>query len=182
MPPALRWGHHARPHRHLLHWLSTYELSTPGALSGIAGSIRLDLDNEPQPDVALLIDPARGGKAKISGDDYIEGAPELVAEISASTASIDTHIKRRVYLRNGVSEYIVWRVYDEEIDWFFLDATDYKLLPFDPSERIYRSRTFPGLWLDVSAMLRGDLAAVLDTLSRGMASAEHAEFIKRLSK
>ena len=44
-------------------------------------TIRLDLDNEPQPDAALLIDPDRGGQARVSEDDYIEGAPELVEGI-----------------------------------------------------------------------------------------------------
>ena len=181
MPPALRWDNHARPHRNLLHWVSTYELLTPGVLSGVAGSIRLDLDNEPQPDVALLIDPKRGGNAKISDDDYIEGAPELVAEISASTVSIDMHMKRRVYLRNGVSEYVVWGVYDGAIDWFALRESDYQLLPAD-SNGIIRSVAFPGLWLDAIALLSGDLVRVLRVLQDGITTPEHTEFVNRLAK
>src|SRR3954462_15651597 len=88
MPSAVRWSHHAGPHAEIIGWLWVYRVSTPGVSVGDNGSIRLDLDNEPQPDAALIIDPARGGQARISPDDYIVGAPELVVEVTASTASI----------------------------------------------------------------------------------------------
>ena len=73
-------------------------------------TVRLDLDNEPQPDALLLIDPARGGQVRFSPDDYIEGSPELVAEVASSSVSYDLHAKLHVYRRNGVREYVVWRV------------------------------------------------------------------------
>jgi Uma2 family endonuclease len=44
-------------------------------------TVRLDLDNEPQPDLVLIKARAKGGQTRISGDDYIEGAPELALEI-----------------------------------------------------------------------------------------------------
>ena len=59
--------------------LSVYNASTPGVQVGDNSTVRLDLDNEPQPDGCLLIDPERGGRTRISEDGYIEGAPELVA-------------------------------------------------------------------------------------------------------
>ena len=71
--------------------------------------MRLDEDNEPQPDVLLRIEPDAGGQSRVSGDDYIEGAPELVVEIVASSTSVDLHDKLRAYRRNGVREYVVWR-------------------------------------------------------------------------
>ena len=72
---------------------ATYEAATPGVDGGGNATVRLDLDNEPQPDALLLIDPARGGQARISADDYVEQAPELVAEVAASSASYDLHTK-----------------------------------------------------------------------------------------
>ncbi len=53
-----------------------------------------------------------GGQSQLDEDNYLEGAPELVAEVAASIASIDLHDKKRIYRRNGVQEYIVggcWR-------------------------------------------------------------------------
>ncbi len=112
MPSPTRSGSHARPHAPLVGWLFAYVASTPGVQLNDNPTIRLDLDNEPQPDVALLIDPAAGGQARVSDDDCIEGAPELVAEIAASSASYDLHDKLHAYRRNGVCEYLVWRTLD----------------------------------------------------------------------
>jgi Uma2 family endonuclease len=84
-------------------------------------TVRMDADNEPQPDVLLWIDEALGGQSRNSEDDYIEGAPELIVEIASSSASYDLDDKLHVYRRNGVCEYIVWQVYDSRIDWFVLE-------------------------------------------------------------
>src|SRR5262249_8040755 len=142
---------------------------------------RLDLENEPQPDGLLLIESACGGQARISQDDYIEGAPELVGEVSSTSASIDLNQKLRVYRRNGVREYIVWRTRDQEIDWFVLRGSDFdRLAP--GADGIYRSEVFPGLWLDAAALTRFDLATVLRVLQQGLASPEHAAFVARLQQ
>ena len=129
-----------------------------------------------------MIDPARGGQAHISSDDYIEGAPELAVEVASSSVSIDLHSKFRVYQRNGVKEYIVWRVLEEAIDWFVLSEDGkFERLPFD-SDGCYRSRVFPGLWLEHNALARDDLKTVLQVLERGLASPEHAAFLTRLER
>ena len=141
---------------------------------------RLDLDNEPQPDAVLLIDPARGGQARISADDYIENAPELVAAVASSSVSIDLNTKLHVYRRNGVREYVVWRVLDRAVDWFVLRDGQYERLVPD-EEDLLRSEIFPGLWLDVPALLRGDVAGVLAAVQRGLTSPEHNAFVARLS-
>ena len=179
MPSPVRLRHHGQPHFDLITWLGTYKSRTAGLLTGDNSTVRLDLDNEPQPDALLLIDPALGGQATISDDDFVEGAPELVAEVAASSASYDANVKRDAYRRNGVREYLVWRVLDREIDWFVLRRGRYEPLPRD-ADSVYRSEIFPGLWLDAAAMLAGDLKRVLDVLLQGLASREHAAWVERL--
>ena len=113
-------------------------------MAGDNGSIRLDLDNEPQPDILLMIEPERRRASRISEDDYVEEAPELVAEIAASSVSYDLGKKLHAYRRNGVREYIVWRVQDREIDWFVLRDGSYEPLAPD-ADGLLRSEVFPGL-------------------------------------
>ncbi len=179
VPSPVRHRYHGHPHTHLIGWLAHYEAGTPGVEASDNSTVRLDLDNEPQPDVLLFIDPACGGQARIDADGYIEGAPELVAEVASSSASYDLHAKLHVYRRNVVHEYIVWRVLEQEIDWFVLHAGQYERLSLDAAG-LYRSEAFPGLWLDPAALLRGDLATVLAVVQRGLASPEHAAFATRL--
>ncbi len=155
--------------------------ATPGVDAGDNGSVRLDLDNEPQPDALLMIEPERGGQARISEDDVVEGAPELVAEVSSSSVSFDLGKKLKVYRRNGVREYVVWRVRDRQIDWFVLRGGRYEPLAAG-ADGTLRSTVFPGLWLDPAALLRGDLATVLAVLQQGLNSPEHAEFAASLQQ
>jgi Uma2 family endonuclease len=181
MPSPVRLGRHAAPHFDLITWLGVYRAGTPGVAGGDNVTVRLDLDNEPQPDAVLLVEPGHGGRVVLSPDDYIEGAPELVAEVSASSASFDLHTKLRVYRRNGVQEYLVWRVLDGSFDWFVLRQGDYTRLPPDGAG-CYRSEVFPGLWLDPNALARADLTAVLRVLQEGLASPEHVDFVARLQQ
>jgi Uma2 family endonuclease len=179
MPSPVRLRRHGQPHVHLVTWIGVYAGHTPGIMSGDNATARLDMDNEPQPDVLLMIDPARGGQARISDDDYVEDAPELVAEVSGSSVSFDLHTKLAVYRRNGVREYLVWRVLEEQIDWFDLKSGAYE--PKQPdADGIFRSALFPGLWLDAGALVRGDMPALLAVLQNGLASAEHASFVTKL--
>lgn len=171
----LGFQQHAEPHSRLDTWLGTYVAFTPGTRSGIEPTVRLDLDNEPQPDIVLMVDEAAGGQARLSEDGYLEGSPELVIEIAASSAAIDLGDKKQVYRRNGVAEYLVWQVFENKIDWYALTDGDYQLLPVDGG--VICSRRFPGLWLAVAAMLRGELAEVLTVLQAGLNSPEHAAFV-----
>jgi Uma2 family endonuclease len=180
MPSPVRIRRHSGPHFHLITWLGVYTSASPGVEGGDNSTVRLDLDNEPQPDGLLFIDPARGGQARISEDDYIESAPELVGEIASSSASYDLHAKLNVYRRSGVREYIVWRVLDRQIDWFVLREGSYERKPPD-ADGILRSEVFPGLWLDAAAMIEGNPARVLAVLQQGLGSAEHAAFVARLN-
>jgi Uma2 family endonuclease len=176
MASPLRAKGHGKPHTHIMTWLGTYEAATPGVEALDNSTIRLDTDNEPQPDALLRIE--QGGQSRISEDDYVEGAPELIVEIAASSASIDLHEKLKVYRRNQVREYLIWRVYDAAFDWFCLREGKY--IPLDANnDGIFCSETFPGLWLALDAMLSGDLARVLTVLQQGLATVEHQNFVEQ---
>ncbi|AFZ60393.1 Uma2 family endonuclease [Anabaena cylindrica FACHB-243] len=179
MPAALRFRSHGQPHGRITGWLFSYEAMTPGVALGVEPTVRLDLDNEPQPDAVLIITPEAGGQTRISEDDYIEGAPELVVEIAASSAAIDLHSKKQAYRRNGVKEYIVWQVLDQKLNWFSLEEGEY--LELAPNQDgILQSRVFPGLWLAVNELLTGNMQGVLNVLQAGLKSVEHTNFIQKL--
>ncbi len=180
MGSPVRFSHHGQPHAHISAWLGTFGAYMPGVIVGDNCSVRLDDKNMPQPDIVMIIEPARGGQATVSDDDYIEGGPELVVEVAASTASIDLNTKLRVYRRNNVREYIVWRVLDGAIDWFILRDGEYDRLK-PGADGVYRSEVFPGLWLDPKALVEGDLARVLEVLRQGVADPTHADFVARLN-
>lgn len=179
MGSPVRQKSHGKPHSLIMTWLGTYCSATPGVDIGDNATVRLDLDNEPQPDALLRIEPEAGGHSRISEDDYIEGPPELVVEIAASSASYDLHDKLHAYRRNMIQEYIVWRVYDQQIDWWELLEGEYQHLTSTEDDIVY-SRVFPGLCLNIQALLKGDLASVLATQQSSLSSDEHAAFVARL--
>jgi Uma2 family endonuclease len=156
----LRFTPHAEPHGRIIGWLIAYQAMASGLKVGIEPTVRLDADNEPQPDAVLF---RLGGNAQVDEDGYITGSPELIVEIAASTVSYDLHAKKRAYERNGVKEYIVWRTLDQQIDWFVLENGQYVELAPDAAGIIH-SREFEGLRLNVSAILNGDISTVLKTL------------------
>lgn len=178
MAAALRYRRHGRPHSLIMGWLGFYEAATPGVEAADNTTVRLDLDNEPQPDALLRIDESCGGQSRISEDDYVEGGPELIVEVAASSASYDLHDKLKVYRRNGVREYIVWQVAEQKISWFSLQAGEYVLLAPDETG-VMHSQVFPGLNLNVVALLAGDLAAVLATVRQGVATETHENLFNR---
>lgn len=177
----VRMANHGRPHAALVGWLMVYKAATPGVDLGDNATVRLDADNEPQPDALLRIEPEVGGNSRISEDDYVEGAPELIAEIAASSASYDLNDKLNAYRRNGVQEYIVWQIYENRLDWFSLQEGRY--VPLEPDGvGVIRSQIFPGLWLAVNALREGDLAEVLAVLQQGLQTAEHQAFVEHLNQ
>ena len=181
MLSPVRFEPHAEPHSNIIGWLWNYRIATPGVRLGDNSTVRLDLDNEPQPDALLRLDESVGGQSRIGDDDYIEGAPELIAEIAASSASYDLNDKKKAYRRNGVQEYIVWQIRKNSLYWFRLEQGKYVSLKPDENG-VIRSQVFPGLWLAVPALLSGDLATVMAVLQEGINSAEHGEFVNQLSQ
>lgn len=178
MPSPVRIEH-SRKHGQIMLWIGSYQAVTPGVDFGDNVTLRLDADNEVQPDAFLRI--AAGGASHISDDHYLEGAPELIVEVAASSESYDLHDKMYVYRRNGVQEYVVWRVYEEAVDWFQLQEGRYVRL--DPDEDgLICSQVFPGLCLDTPSLLAGDLAKVLAKVKAGTETEAHATFVQRLAE
>ena len=180
MPPPVHFNSHGRPHSAIIGWLFTYAAATPGVSVGDNTTIRLDLDNEPQPDGLLRIDEDAGGQSRISDDDYVDGPPELIVEVAHSSAAYDLHDKKRAYRRNGVREYLVWQIEETRVDWFVLEGGEY--LSLSPGEEgLVRSRVFPGLVLDVDALLEKRYDAVLAALQEQTGTEAHQAFIEQLA-
>jgi Uma2 family endonuclease len=174
----LRITQHGNPHARIMTWLGSYWAVTPGIELGDNSTVQLDQYNEPQPDALLRIQT--GGQSTVNEDGYVEGAPELIVEIAASTVSLDLHQKLEIYQLHQVQEYLVWRVEDDQLDWFQLQQGKYLKLQTD-IEGILYSQMFPGLWLDQNALLTGNLAKVLRVLQKGLASGEHQSFLEKLN-
>jgi Uma2 family endonuclease len=174
----LRITQHGNPHARIMTWLGSYWAATPGVELGDNSTVQLDQYNEPQPDALLRIQT--GGQSTVNENGYVEGAPELIVEIAASTVSLDLHQKLEVYQLHQVQEYLVWRVEDDQLDWFQLKQGKYLKLQPD-IEGILYSQMFPGLWLDQNALLTGNLAKVLRVLQKGLASGEHQSFVEKLN-
>jgi Uma2 family endonuclease len=163
VPSPVRLDAHGEPHANVMLWLGTYRLKHPDLRLGDNTTVYLDATTEVQPDACLLREEPGG--PHLTADGYIEGAPQLIFEIAASSASYDLHDKLRAYQRNGVREYVVWRVLDGMIDWFRLDIGEYQYQWVEPDEfGVVESAVFPRLRLHVPKMLAGNLAGVLAEL------------------
>ncbi|MDF5721301.1 MAG: Uma2 family endonuclease [Rhizonema sp. PD37] len=176
-----RHEQHGKPHSRVIIWLKVYQSLTAGVDLSIEPTVRLDLDNEPQPDAVLFIEADAGGQTRLSSDGYIEGSPELIVEIAASSVAIDRSSKKQVYRRNGVLEYVIWQSYENQIEWFRLIDGEYQLLSPD-ADGIIRSGVFPGLWLAVEALLNNQMVQVLDVVQAELKSLEHTTFVSQLQK
>jgi Uma2 family endonuclease len=155
---------HGKPHATVMAWLGGYWVRHPELHLFDNTTVILDGKNEVQPDAFLWRDePGSSGNA----GTYFEGAPQLIVEIAYSSASYDLHDKLEAYRRNGVPEYVVWRVRDEMIDWFRLREGQYEWV--EPDENgIIESSEFPGLRLNVPKLLSGDVPGVVAELDWGI--------------
>ena len=179
MPSPVCFTQHAEPHALVMGWLAVYSAATPGIEPADNATLRLDADNEFQPDALLRLPEWAGGQSRVSRDDYLEGAPELVVEVAATSASKDLHDKRKVYRRNAVREYLVWLVREKRVLGWALEEGEYQ--PLEPgADGLLHSRTFPGLALNVPALLAGDLARVLADQQQCLRSEEHQRFMEEL--
>ena len=171
---------HGEAHGTITYLLKRYTQATPGVSCGSNTSVRLDGKNEYQPDVLLRIESAQSARSRVAPDGLLDGGPEFLAEIAVSSAAYDLHEKKAVYHRCQVPEYFVWQVMDSQIHWFALEHGAYvELKP--RADGVIRSRVFPGLWLDVRALVAGDEDKVSRTMERGIKSPEHTSFVKRLA-
>jgi Uma2 family endonuclease len=168
---------HAQYHPDLSAVLAGYVRKTPGIELLDNATVILGEESEPQPDLLLRILTEFGGQSREDEDGYIQGAPELVAEIAHSTRAIDMHQKRDDYARAGVREYLVLCIAERQLHWF--DFKSRRAIEAD-ADGVHRSRVFPGLWIDAPALLARRDRRLHQVAKRGIASPEHAAFIKRL--
>src|SRR5205814_9757166 len=112
---------HGEPDSLVQTWLGTYAIATPGVKPAINTTVRLGPDDVPQPDGLLRIIPECGGRMRLDGDKYLDGAPELIAEVGASSASLDVREKFDSCRRARVPEYLLWCITEEMIDWWALE-------------------------------------------------------------
>jgi Uma2 family endonuclease len=172
---------HSKAQQLVVRWLDEYAEATPGTDALLNNTQILGPDSEPEPDACLFIAPEYGGQVYVDEDDYLNGAPELIVEVSSSTESIDLHGKKRDYQKAGVPEYVVLALRMQQVFWFVRQRGRYKEIPL-PADGIFRSRGFPGLWLDAEGMLRNQRRKVLAALEQGLATPEHGAFVARLAK
>ncbi|HEX6984762.1 MAG TPA: Uma2 family endonuclease [Planctomycetaceae bacterium] len=172
---------HSSPHGTVVTWLGVYEAYTPGVGKGDNGTVFLTPDrDEVQPDGMLFVRPEFGGQVRYEGE-YLAGGPEFVVEVATSSAAIDLHDKLHAYERAGVSEYVVLSTKEPVLFWH--ERRDGRLVRLDaPADGVYRSKTFPGLWLNAAAVLADDAKAVLETLNAGLAEPSHAAFVADLGR
>lgn len=181
MASPVRAKYHGTPHSDIDTWLGTYRARTPGVDGSIGPTLLLSGANAPEPDCCLYITPDCGGRAQTDDEGYLSGSPELIVEVAASSASFDLHDKLRQYERNGVQEYLVWRVLDKVVEWFALRVGGYKRMTPSP-EGYLKSKVLPGLWLSTVDLTKGNLERVLRVLRKGLTSPEHKRFVERLVK
>lgn len=179
--PSPRKAPHSKAQVLVVRWLDEYAEATPGTKALLNNTQILGPQSEPEPDACLFIAPEYGGRVYADKDDYLHGAPELIVEVSSSTESIDLHRKKQDYERAGVGEYVVLALRTRQVFWFVRQRSKYKDVPL-PADGIFRSRTFPGLWLDAEAMLRCHRPGVLAALKQGLNTPEHAAFVAKLQK
>ena len=160
-------------------WLGVYKAYTPGCETGNNMTWLMQEDEAPQPDTSLWVLPEWGGEAKRRGQ-LIEGTPGFLAEVCVSSAAYDLHQKLEVYQEAGVQEYLAVLVRDAPGTLAPAGAARFKVVAA-PTDGVYRSVLFPGLWLDSAALLVNDMARVLKVLQDGLQSSEHEEFVGRLA-
>lgn len=168
-----------KPHLHLGAVVAAYEAQTPGVDASDNTTILLGSAAEPQPDLYVRILPDYGGQSTTGENGCVIGAPELIIEIANTSRAIDLHAKKTDYLRYGVREYFVHCVAENELRWF--DLTGGAELQPD-ADGVFRMKTFPGLWINGPALLARDYQKLMQTLEEGLATPDHAAFVKTLAE
>jgi Uma2 family endonuclease len=179
--PAPQRVPHSKAQQLVVRWLDEYAEATPGTEALLNNTQILGPDSEPEPDACLFIAPEYGGQVSLGAEEYLYGAPELIVEVSAATESIDLHRKKRDYQKAGVREYVVLALRIDKVFWFVHQRGKYREAAL-PGDGTFRSRVFPGLWLNAEALLGSRRQRMLATLRQGLATPEHAAFVAKLAK
>ena len=167
---------HSAPHAGMITWLGTFKAYTPVLRVMDNGTTILGSRGDVQPDGGLRLLPEYGGRAARDDQGAIRGGPELLVEVAVSSVNYDLRLKKRDYEEAGVQEYVVVLPKQHAVRWFCLHDGAYQEMQPD-ADGIFRSRVFPGLWLDPEALLLDDTAKVLDVLQDGLQSDAHREWI-----
>jgi Uma2 family endonuclease len=177
VPDAL-WSDHIDLESSVTVCMGQYADVTPGCQSGRNATCVM-LAQSPRPDLYLRIGEEYGGNSRLNRG-VLEGAPELVAEICATSTEIDFGPKLELYMRAGVREYITFETLPpRRIVWRILvDGIYHQILP--DASGIIRSHCFPGLWLDTEALWAGDGIRKQATVRAGLESDEHRAFVEQL--
>ena len=160
-------------------WLGVYQAATPGTEKGHNTTSFL-LEDTPQPDIFLRLRPEYGGLSWVEGK-YLHGVPELLVEVCSSSAAYDLHVKLDLYQAAKVPEYLAILLFEQEIRWHVLVDDAYQMIS-PGADGIWRSRIFPGLWLDGKALLARETALMLAKVQEGIQSPEHQVFVERLTR
>lgn len=172
---------HGRPHRMLSSWIDLYFQSTPGTDWYSDLTVILADDTEVQPDLLLRLNADVGGISIETEHGYLQGPPELCIEVSVSSASIDLHAKKADYQAHGVREYLVVEVKNEAVHWFTRGKKGFVEMKPD-RDGYLKSKIYPGLWIDPTAVFERSPKKLLNTLRLGLATPEHAKFTAKLQK
>lgn len=166
MSPPLRADTHAEPDALMHLWLGYYASQTTGVKLYANPTLILDRENTPQPDSVLCRVPSKGGRASVNAEGYLTGPPEMVCEVSSSSAAMDMNAKFALYRRSGVQEYLVWLTGERRVVWFSLEGEEY--VPLVEKGGLLKSRIFPGLTLDLKALLAMNGARVVAAQQRAL--------------
>jgi Uma2 family endonuclease len=158
--------------------LGLYAAGTPGVEAGDNATLILGEESEPQPDLALRILAECGGQSTVGADEYVRGALELVAEVAYSARALDLNQKLQDYRKAGVREHLVLSIEEGRVHWF-LFPSDERIRP--NRQGVLRSVVFPGLWVHEQALIDRDSRRLIEIAQQGLASRQHAAFVRRLA-
>ena len=167
--PMSSWQPHAATWLLVSGWLWEYVKRTPGTKAYSAPTVLLDDLGQPEPDAVLKrIEPGE------DADGPLVGPQRLVVEVSVSTLPKDLGLKFRDYQRAGVPEYVVIDVDGRRVHWFVRDGNG-GFVPLGPdADGRFRSREFPGLWLDVRALFAENPVGLEAAVIAGVAGRDAA--------
>jgi Uma2 family endonuclease len=178
MPSPLR-NEHGGTDDTVSYWIGHYRRFTKGLVAGKNVTTILGESAETQPDSQLRIPKELGGRTQLV-EGYVTGAPELIIEIARSSRAYDLGAKKAEYERAGVLEYLVVELDPDRIHWFVRRGDRFEDL--HPDDGIFRSRVFPGLWLDPQALYADDLDRLAEIVEQGLATPQHAAFVAQLAE
>jgi Uma2 family endonuclease len=131
---------HWRVRSHLFYWLYEASESLGGIALGRDFVMRAGEDGL-TPDAIFF----KGGKLNTLYEYYLDGPAEMVIEVvRPAHRNYDLHIKRELYARAGVPEYIIVDPENKSVEFLRLAAGDYISLPPD-ADGLYRPQSVTGL-------------------------------------